>query len=46
MFVDLLDDEDFEHEEGVIGRATHGRRVEFGQDEFEGFPVDDAIKVS
>jgi len=46
VFVDLLDDEDFEHEEGVIGRATHGRRVEFGQDEFEGFPVDDAIKVS
>ena len=42
----LLDDEDFEHEEGIIGWAPHGGRMEFGEDTFEGFPVDEAINIS
>ena len=41
--VDLLDDEDFEHEEGIVGRASHGGGMEFGEDFFERFPVDEAI---
>jgi len=44
--VDLLDDENFEHKEGIIGRATHRGRMKFGEDTFEGFPVDKAIKIS
>ena len=43
--VDLLDDEDFEHEEGVIGWTADWRGVEFGQALFEWFPIDEAVNL-
>ena len=43
--VDLLDDEDFEHEGGVVGRTADRRGVEFGEDFFEGFPIDEAVNL-
>ena len=43
--IDLLDDEGFEQEEGVIGWASGGGGMEFSEDFFEGFPVDKAVKL-
>jgi len=43
--VDLLDDKDFEHEDGVIGFTADFGRVEGGQDFFEGFPMDELINA-
>lgn len=42
--VDLLDYEDLEHEKGIIGWASYRRGMEFREDAFEGFPVDEAIE--
>jgi hypothetical protein len=41
--VDLLDDKDFEHEDGVIGFAADLSGVDGGQDIFERIPIDELI---
>ena len=43
--VDLLDDEDLEHEEGIVGGTADWRGVEFSQDLFERFPIDEAVNL-
>ena len=45
MTIDLLNDEDFEHEDGVVGLAAEFRGVELGEDVFEGFPMDEFINA-
>ncbi len=45
MAIDLLDDKDFEHKDGVIGLASDFRGVEFTEDRFERFPVDEFINA-
>ena len=41
--VDLLDDEDFEHHDGVIGFTTDLSGVQRSQDFLEGMPIDELI---
>ncbi len=41
--VDLLDDEDFEHKDGIIGFAADFGRMEGGKDLFEGMPINKLI---
>ena len=43
--IDLLDDEDFEHEDGVVGLAAEFRGVEFSENSFERFPMDEFINA-
>jgi hypothetical protein len=43
MAVDLLDDENLEHHDGVIGLTADTREMEGGEDLFERFPIDEFI---
>jgi len=43
--VDLLDDRDLEHHDGVVNSATDTSGMEGGEDFFERFPIDEFIFI-
>ena len=45
LISDLLDDEDFEHHNGIIGLAADFGRMEGGKDLFKRLPVDEFINA-
>ena len=45
MAIDLLDDEDFKHHNGIVGLAADFGGMEGGKDLFEKLPVDEFINA-